>query len=270
MKRANLFLILISLILAGGIAYASTHGKTIVASGPDQTETRSTPTFSELEVSNAIEVIYTVGSKTKVTVTAPQSIMPYVRTDVSNGTLSCKLKGNDNDSFNFGNNSKVVINITAPALKEFDISGASKVKVTNAITGLTKLEIDLSGASNMEIGTAEASTIDIELSGASKLNITSANITQNDIDVSGASNLNISQINSGKINIEGSGASKLTIAGKAELCNIELSGATSADLSNLIFPRGTVDISGCSKLNLNKKSGIDKLETSGASSIMKN
>lgn len=249
-------------------AYASYSNDKITASGPDVTETRKTAAFSKLEVSNAIEVIYTVGKQTKVSVTAPQSIMPYVRTEVKGNTLKCYIKTDNNYNINF-NNHKVVMNITAPAICDFDLSGASSVKVTNELTGLSELEIDLSGASKMTVGTIKVSKLEIDLSGASNLDITSAAVTKADIDISGASNLEIDKAAANRMDIECSGASKADIAGKVQYCSIDVSGASSANLSNLIFADGSVEASGASKLTLNKNSVASSMESSGGASVKK-
>lgn len=268
MIKIKHLLILCSLIIAGCVSHASNQGTILHASGTEVTENRKVANFSGIDVSNAIEVIYTVGSKNDLTVSAPKDIISYVVTEVKHGTLYCKIKTGDNKSINLGNK-KIIVRLTAPALNEFDISGASTINVTNAITGIPKLEIELSGASKMDISKIDVSELEVELSGASNLDIASVTTTRADLEVSGASHLAIDQIKAKKMSIDGNGASNGTISGKADICKIEISGTSSFDLSNLIFKNGDVEVSGVSKLTLNKNSGIDSMETSGNSSVKK-
>lgn len=258
------FLILMVMLTSTSIAQA----QQLIASGANMTETRSVSTFTSLEVSSAIDVIYTVGSQTKVTVTAPQSIMKYVHTDVKGYKLKCFLMTNDYSGINLDGR-KVVINITAPTISEYDLSGASYVKVTNAVDKLPKLEIDLSGSSKMEFGSVQCTKMEIDMSGASNLDIKSLSCTSQDIDVSGASKIYIDKIKASKLELDASGASHGEISGEVGFCEIEISGASSYDLSGLIFKNGDVEVTGASSLTINKKSGIDRLESTGSSTVKK-
>lgn len=262
----NLLLICV-FSLSHTYAYASGGNAGSNAPASNINETRSVSSFSEIEVFSAIDVIYTVGNKTTVSVTAPQSIMPYVRTEVKGKTLRCYIKNEGVN--NVDNDRKVVMNITAPALDSFEISGASSVTVTNDLTGTHELEIDITGAGNMKAGDVKTSKLEIELSGAANLDIKSATASKTDIDLSGAANMEIGNIATNNMEFESSGAAKSGISGKAQYCSIDVSGASSTNLSGLIFADGSLEASGASKLTINKKSALSIMETSGAATVTK-
>ena len=222
----------------------SAQGK-IKAEGKDVTISPKVGKFESISVSSAFELNYTSGSAVSVTVTAPESVSQYVKVETSAGKLNCYYSNPDDQSIDWSGR-KVVIDVTAPMVNDFQASGASGIIIKNPLS--TKhLSFKSSGASRISAGKAVASKCDV--------------------DLSGASNITIGRIEASELEIDLSGASMAKISGKADLVDIEVSGSSSCNISGLAVTGGEIEASGASNVNANNSASKCKASTSGASKI---
>lgn len=219
------------------------HGGEVIASGADVTRNVNVGRFSSLDVSSAIKVNYAVGSNVSVSVTAPENVMPYVVVKVDGDELECYLK---HKSFNLKNR-QIVVNITAPMVKEIEASGASSVNVLSDVSGMASIEADASGASNVNFKSLSADKVEFDVSGASSIIATTVKAKLADLEASGASNI--------------------TIAGTASSVGASASGASNIDISGLTVSGGSLSASGASNIKANGSARACKQTTSGMSKI---
>lgn len=105
------------------------------------TESREIANFSKLKVSQSIEVLYTISNTRNLKIeTDLKENLPFVKTEVENGTLKVFIDNNGNSA---GKKSKkrwnnnisykyVKVTISGPHLSEIKASSSASVKVLNA------------------------------------------------------------------------------------------------------------------------------------------
>lgn len=237
---------ILSLIIMLTMTSVCVNSKTIVATGADRTRTIAVRPFTELEVSSAIEVDFTVGRDISVSVTAPESILPYVEVKNDGKSLRCRINAGKDASLDLKGR-ELKISIIAPMVTDVEINGASSVKFLSPVSGVKKFDADLSGAS--------------------RISITKMDVPQAYVEASGASNASIASIKTQNLEVEANGASTVKIAGKATTVDVDASGASSVDIKNLIVGGGSVEASGASSVSGHTSLKNCALDKSGASSI---
>lgn len=237
---------ILSVCLLAVFSTLAACSKGVVASGPDETKVVSVGAFTEIEVSGAFKVNYTVAPNVEVKVTAPQSLMPYIAIRNQGKDLVCYFDTKHDDYINLDNRN-VVINIKAPMVNDIEMSGASSFELLSNVKNLDKLDIDVSGASFVKLNAITANKLDIEASGASSVKANSVAAVTLELDASGAS--------------------KVTVAGKAELVEADASGASHIDMRGLTVGGGSIEASGASSISANSSARACRESTSGASSI---
>jgi hypothetical protein len=225
------------LLLTTGIALITVGS--LFAKDAQSEQNRKVATFSGIEVSGGIKVIFSQGDQQSVVVKTDKDVQEKVKTEVDDNVLkiyfdSWKNRSND-----------VTVTIYMKDIKSLSSSGGSSIESTKPIVA-GNLNIDLSGGSKIDI---EVKAIEIsgELSGASELKLKGA---------------------AGYLNISSSGASKcqsveLTVA-KA---NISASGASSIEVS--VDKEIRASASGASNIRYKGNPQIVKEDESGGASISK-
>jgi hypothetical protein len=175
---------------------------------------RSVGSFSSIDISGAIDVKVYIGSETSVEVIANDNLLSRVKTEVNGSTLEIGIKGKENF------NGKVQVIVYTPELVSAEVSGASKLFVSNLNN--SSFTLDVSGASIVKIeGSTNNLTLDV--SGASDINLSNFTASNATGDFSGASHgvLNVQN----NLTIEASGASYIKYYGNPELKS-DISGAS--------------------------------------------
>jgi hypothetical protein len=167
-------------------------------------------------VSGAFEVEVVAQKDFGLEVEADDNLLGLIRTEVEGDTLKIKSE----KSIKTGNPMK--IRISAPDISGLELSGASKVNLTNLNN--QSLSLDSSGASKIKIEGTTGS-FDIQMSGASKLDAENLKAENVNIESSGASNLNVFVTNVLKADL--SGATNVTYSGSPKSVDKKTSGASS-------------------------------------------
>lgn len=213
----------------GVIAFQGIEG-----SGNVVKESRDVAEFSEMKVSNNIEVDYTVGDEVALDVEADDNLMEILTTEVKGGVLVIKTEKN------YESSDTIRVVVTGPSLEKLDVSGASQVKVSGQEAD--RFDVSASGASEVEI-VGRSGKVTAEASGASKVNFDGFDGETLTVEVSGASSVKggefvmisgelsgASQLDSkatGEVDMELSGASQGEIAGSPKVKRKDVSGASS-------------------------------------------
>jgi hypothetical protein len=227
MKKIGLLIFIGALAIGVVLASVSSFGKLggrlfsfnfggVHGSGSMKSETRDVSGFSAVDVSGAFEVEIVAQKEFSVEVEADDNLLELIRTEVDGDTLKIKSE----KSIKSGNPLK--IRITAPNIASLDLSGASKVNLTNLSN--ESLSLDSSGASKIKIeGTTK--TFDVEMSGASKLEAENLKAENVSVDSSGASSAYVYV--TGELKCDLSGATNVTYSGSPKNVQKKTSGASS-------------------------------------------
>jgi len=172
--------------------------------------------FGKISASGAVEVSYAQGESFHVVAHGAQRDLENLDVHVSGNTLYIGRRRGMSRS------GQVKIEVMAPAVSDFSISGASNLSFASVEVPTAMLRC--SGASNIK-GSLKAEYLNISCSGASEVkadvNCESVNLT-----CSGASNVSLKG-NSGAVKGSCSGASSVKLNGSSTSAKVSTSGASS-------------------------------------------
>jgi len=212
--------------------------------------------FTQVNVSNAIEVEITRADDYSITISGYENLVQRMDVRVSGQELTISLI----PGMYFRNNIRAVV--TMPNLSGLTASGASRATATG-FSSNTGFELDVSGASRVSIdleagntvadisgasrltGTLQAQTLRLKVSGASNCQLTGA-AGDTDLDVSGASEVNLLELPVQNVDAIISGASRVTI-NMDGILNVDLSGASRLHYTGDV-ELGIVNVSGASTM----------------------
>lgn len=174
LKTTGLFLSLAALSLASCDGTRS--------EGDIVTETRSAKNFHALDISVPGKVIVHSGPHYEVIVEGEETAMPLLETEVKNGSLHIYFSRNVHDV------DDLVINVTAPAFDEFEISGSAQVLVHDPIDG-TSLDVRVSGSGDLELTDVDYDRVDVDVSGSGDVLLQGVAIQSVNYEVSGSGSI---------------------------------------------------------------------------------
>jgi len=183
--------------------------------GTKITKTYNISGFTELDVSNAFNVVVKVGEAASLKITGGENILPYIKVKNDEDDLEISLEKS------FNNIGEILVEITVKELKSVDLSGACKIKVDGINTD--SFDLDMSGACSGEL-IGKVRKLEIDLSGATNLDASQLISEMVEIETSGASNADIYASES--VDAESSGASNITIYGNPKAVKTDVSGAS--------------------------------------------
>lgn len=187
-------------------------------------EARNVGTFSGIQVSTGVNVVFKQENTTSVKVIADADKLQYVITKVENGILKVYIDNKGTKSLRFKNLS---VNISSPRMDNIKASSGSNFNVVNSIKE-NSLSIDVSSGANVTGDFKISNTVDIDTSSGSNVR---AGITAGTLMVKASSGSNIAiegKADSGIIDIS-SGA--LCKADGLRLDNLEAEATSGGNLS---------------------------------------
>lgn len=172
--------------------------KMISGNGNVQKETRNPGIFTKVHSSGSADVEITSGSSCALTVEDDKNLLPYLETDVENGTLNIHYR----DGISVTND-HAKIYVTAPTLSEVSTSGASNIMVSGVLKNSEKISFNTSGAGNIE-GQVDAPAVSVTISGVGAVKL-SGHTKDFDCDISGVGHAMCGNLESENTNVRVSG-----------------------------------------------------------------
>lgn len=230
-----LFLAFAATVLFSSCRYLG--GERIDGNGRVVTQQRSLGNFDGIDAGGALEVRVRQESAPSVKIEADENLQEYIEAFLDGSTLVVRQKR----GYNLDPTNEIIVYVSAPAYKELEVSGASKLLGETPITGndlrlhvsgasemrmdvnVRRLDTEISGASSLELK-GNSSTVSTEASGASKIRCMDLITEETTLDLSGASDAEVTA--NKQLNIEASGASDVKYRGNANI-NQKSSGASS-------------------------------------------
>jgi hypothetical protein len=143
------------------------------------TENRSAKDFHALDISVPGKVLVHTGPAYAVVVQGEESAMPYLETEVKNGSLHIYFSKNVHDV------DDLVITVTAPAFDEFEVSGSGEVIAHDPLDGL-ELEVKVSGSGDVSLTDVDYDRIDVDVSGSGDVLLQGIAVQSVNYEVSGS------------------------------------------------------------------------------------
>lgn len=228
MKKVGIIIFIIALfvgvIFAKVFSFGSTSARFFnfkinfseTGSGNMATEKREVSNFKAVDVGGVFQVEITAQKEFSVEVQADDNLLPLIKTEIRNGVLKIESENK------FNTKNPIIVRISAPDIENLEVSGASKVTLTNLSND--NLQIDASGASKVKVeGTT--TNLKVDVSGASKIDAENLKAENVSVDASGASNVNVFVSN--ELKIDASGASSVSYSGTPTNLEKKTSGASS-------------------------------------------
>ena len=262
MKRFSLLALLLSAILCS-TAVAAEHFST-----------RSYPLadFTNLDVSNAVKVIYTQGDSYKVQLTGRADWLDLMEVTAKGGTLkvramktkkfnNVKKKDQPDGHHNF------ILHLTAPCLQNIYLGGVSSFEGKRLTPD--GLSVRLEGVSKFKVDAIECTFLKLNLSGVSKVDAGSFACQKLEVDVNGSSKADIQRLKAGQLCFNISGASKVNLPQftQGEEATLNVNGASTLTLQAEVSQKLQLGLSGASKGELTFKGGILRTACTGASKL---
>ena len=172
--------------------------KMISGNGNVKKETRNPGTFTKVHSSGSADVVITSGSSCSVAVEDDDNLLPYLETNIENGTLQIHYK--DGVSVT---NDHAKIYITAPTLSDVTTSGASNITVSGLLRNPGKISFNTSGVGNIE-GEVDAPAIAVSISGAGTVKL-HGRTKDFDCELSGVGQADCGNLQSENANVSVSG-----------------------------------------------------------------
>ena len=178
--------------------------------------------FDRISIGGAYIVKIQSGSNFKVEADGRQKDIDDIEVKVNGGLLKIRKDGGIKL---FDNQKRIGLTITMPTVKEIELAGATKARITEFrnlknlnvhISGASKsyvdvttqdLDVELAGAGKMKLS-GKADRLSANLSGACKLDATQMKINEADVSAAGASKAEMGKIKNLKSNT--SGVSKIS------------------------------------------------------------
>jgi hypothetical protein len=229
MKKVGIIIFVITLAVGVVVASLFSFGRTtsrffnfsidvgsVKGSGQMGSAVRDLEGFSAVDVGGVFEVEITSQQHFEVEIEADENLLPFISTEVVNGTLKIETEKRLKTS------NPIRIRISAPNINNLDVSGVASV-ILNDVNN-DRLTIDSSGASKLKV-TGETSTLNADVSGATKIDAEGLTVKNASIDASGASHVSVN-VTEG-LNAEASGASRILYSGSPTSISKDVSGAGS-------------------------------------------
>ncbi len=249
-------------------------GKKVVE-GSKQMKTKAyklTPA-RKLVVGDHLTVTYSPNETSpKVTVTAPDNLLPYIEVVTAGGEARIRVKKGYRLEVP-GKEYRPTIVVSGRGVEQFQASMASTIsmgydvmsdgKVSLTATGASRIvaytsvtapevEIEASGASSVMLSNVNTATLVGIVSGASKVGIERASATGGiGVNASGASDLTIKDIAAVSVDAAATGASSMELSGAANNAELSASGASHLNASGLRLMTCKAEATGASSVNCN-------------------
>ena len=182
--------------------------------------TFSVSNFDKLDLGSAFTIHVRQGGSFSVKASGRDKDIQELEATVSNGTLKIRYK---DKNWSMSNRERVTLDITMPALKAADLSGATSTDI-RGFKNQGSVAFDVSGASKLDME-VDADRLTVDFSGASSIVFT-GNADRMEGELSGASTLRAFDMSSKTVNLSVSGASSARVSA-SEALNVEASGASS-------------------------------------------
>lgn len=236
MKKTTTFAVMALTVLLA----TSCTKEVINGSGPQVTEQRSINNFTAIDLSLNATVNYSEGIDFKVELIAQQNVLNEIRTEVHNGRLEISLPW-DTKLISYA---PIIINITAPAVSDFNISGSGSVQSSDTLH-ILNCDFNISGNGNLVLAAVETSDLDARVSGSGRIEVNGGSSENISTNISGSGNINLSGVlgSIAKVNTSGSGDATINV-----IDNLDVHISGSGKVYYYGNPAISADISGSGKL----------------------
>ncbi len=206
----GLLLISSALLISGcniNVEVSADEREVLRGSGNLVTEDRTVSGFERVSLTGAGDVIITQGEAEALTVKADDNLMPYIKTEVKNGTLVLGFT-EEARHWNIRPSQGIAFQLSAKEITALDLSGAGNIRA--AALDAERLEVRLTGAGDVRIDELGAEALDAHLSGAGSFEL-AGQVKEQDVRLSGAGDYRAGNLQSERASVALSGVGSATV-----------------------------------------------------------
>jgi len=163
------------------ISLASCTKDVINGSGPEVSQVRNTGNFTGIELALNATVNYIQDTILKVELKGQQNVISEIQTEISGNQLIIKLPWDTK----LISHSPITINISAPGVNTFNVSGSGKIQSLQNIS-VTNAGFNVSGSGSINISSITAGDIDTRVSGSGTVQLSGGNTATQTLNISGS------------------------------------------------------------------------------------
>ncbi len=181
--------------------------RVVRGSGNVVTEERAVRGFDRVSLTGAGDVIVTQGESEALTVETDDNLMPYLKTEVKNGTLILGFT-EEARRVNIRPSKGIKFHLQVKELSGLELLGAGDLKAASLDSD--RLEILLAGAGDVDIAALRAEVLVVHLNGAGNV-VLAGQVTEQDIALNGAGDYRAGELESQVVNVRLNGAGNATV-----------------------------------------------------------
>ncbi len=213
----------------------------ITGSGNVVTDSRSVSGFSRVILSGAGDMALTQGDSESLTVEAEDNLLPYIKTEVANGTLTISQDAGPGRAIR--TTKPIKYYLTVKDLSALTLSGSGGISATRL--NLTTLELSLSGSGNVQLAGLALTTLTAGLSGSGNADL-SGQANDQQVTISGSGEYRAGNLDTNQAQVQVSGSGTATVWARNTL-EVTISGSGSVGYYG--SPDVTRAITGSGKVN---------------------
>ena len=187
------------------------------ASGPRISDDRSIEAVDAVEIRTSGDLVVTVGDTPSLTITAPQSVMGRLTSDIVDGVL---VLGTTAPHWGWGLGD-ISYQLTVPKLSAVSVEGSSDVDAD--FTGADEVTIEIDGSGDITGTGIDAQTVRTEVSGSGDIELT-GRTDQQELEIDGSADVEAGDLVSRVVRVSISGSGDVEV-NATETLDAELSGS---------------------------------------------
>ena len=212
LRTTILLALALSALLLSGCAeiYAASIKDTrevVHGSGNVVAEDRDVSDFDHVALTGFGQVIITQGDEQALSIETDDNILPYIETQVENGTLTLGYTS-EARNLNVRPSDGIKFHLSVQEVAVLEILGAGDIHAPSL--EVERLEVHLKGAGNIRVGVLAAKELVVRLKGAGDVEM-AGQIVEQDVEISGSGAYRGARLESQAATVKISGAGNITV-----------------------------------------------------------
>lgn len=172
-------------------AQGASARETINAKGAVTVETHEVKNFHSITNKSVGKVIYSEGDASRVKISGPRNVIPYIEVVCNDGKLVIRHKKNVNIRLN---GKRLEIFVTGKGVKTYGVAGSGDIIVPEAISG-DELSFGISGSGDIEVrGVVKAGRVNAGISGSGDIEMRSVDASDVKCGITGSGDIEIEML----------------------------------------------------------------------------
>jgi len=166
--------------------------------GPQTTRTVTLTGFNAITANGAIDLTVVVGSEETIKIEGAEDRVENLKASVEDGTLVLKEESNGL----FGNDGRLQVTVTLPALTALGVNGSGDAYVTGVKSDF--LTVSINGSADVDVS-GEVITVHVTVNGSGDVNARSLIAKKSEVSIAGSGDVEVAASDELSVSVAGSG-----------------------------------------------------------------